>query len=101
MQRPQPEHRAALMRGIRAAIFRCSLDCCFIIRQCGSCCSALGYAVIRDPVLRRYWIAGQARNDKTAETPDPGSSPGQALIRGREDKVCTMNLANIDMKNQR
>ena len=25
------------------------------------------------------WIAG-------AETPDPGSSPGQALIRGRNDK---------------
>jgi lipoyl(octanoyl) transferase len=32
----------------------------------------------RDPVPREHWIAG-------AETPDPGSSPGQALIRGRND----------------
>ena len=32
----------------------------------------------RDPVPRERWIAG-------AETPDPGSSPGQALIRGRND----------------
>jgi hypothetical protein len=67
---------------------------------------------IRDPVLRHHWIAGQARNDKSAvipdsirdpvlrqhwiagaETPDPGSSPGQALIRGRNDKsVVTPSL---------
>ena len=66
----------------------------------------------RDPVPRDSWIADQVRNDKTAkrpcfavipgltrdpvprdswiadvETPDPGSSPGQALIRGRNDKT--------------
>ena len=33
---------------------------------------------IRDPLPRHHGIAG-------AETPDPGSSPGQALIRGRND----------------
>jgi hypothetical protein len=38
--------------------------------------------LIRDPVLHHPWIAG-------AETPDPGSSPGQALIRGRNDKFGT------------
>jgi hypothetical protein len=76
---------------------------------------------IRDPVLRHHWIAGQARNDKSAvipdsirdpvlrhhwiagaETPDPGSSPGQALIRARNDSAAfdligiVMNFRNIN-----
>ena len=68
----------------------------------------------RDPVPSMRWIADQVRNDKTAkrpcfavipgltrdpvprdswiadvETPDPGSSPGQALIRGRDDHLAS------------
>ena len=45
MQRPQPEHRSALMRGMRAAILECSPDRCFhhksmrLFAQCaGLCC---------------------------------------------------------------
>ena len=39
----------------------------------------------RDPVPGEHWIADQVRNDKASVTPDPGSSPGQTLIRGRND----------------
>ena len=34
----------------------------------------------RNPVVAWHWIPD-------VETPDPGSSPGQALIRGRDDKL--------------
>jgi len=53
-----------------------------ILSSLGPSCHPLVHPVIpgltRDPVPRQHWIAG-------AETPDPGSSPGQALIRGRND----------------
>ena len=49
---------------------------------------------IRDPVLRHHWIAGQARNDKSAVTP--------SLIRGRNDSAASdligsvMNFRNVN-----
>ena len=50
----------------------------------------------------RFVIAGLTRNPglvwhwiPDVETPDPGSSPGQALIRGRDDKPPTLGLIGV------
>ena len=41
----------------------------------------------RNPVVVWHWIPD-------VETPDPGSSPGQALIRGRDDKVLELLVSD-------
>ena len=75
---------------------------------------------IRDPVLRHHWIAGQARNDKSAVTPDSATvipdsirdpvlrhhwiagAETPDLIRGRNDSAAfdligsVMNFRNIN-----